>query len=95
MKVPREIIYLANHDYILFSRKAENLLETGRYSFDDLKHSLVNGHVRKKEKDETGEAQYKYTIIGRARSGEKIYSCGKIVHRGRKRYFIITFHQAG
>jgi len=94
MRIPAEIIYLVEHDFVLFSQKAEHLFEIGRFSFEDLKHSLLNGYVRKKERDETGEARYKYTIIGPARSGEAIYSCGKIVHRQRKQYFIITFHEA-
>ncbi|MCI0695599.1 hypothetical protein L0337_26790 [candidate division KSB1 bacterium] len=94
MRVPEEIIYLVERDFLIFSQKAEHLLEIGRFSFDDLKHSLLNGYVRKKERDEIGEARYKYTIIGPARSGEAIYSCGKIVRRHGKQYFIITFHEA-
>jgi hypothetical protein len=94
MRVPEEIIYLIERDLLLFPQKAEQLLEFGRFSFEDLKHSLLNGYVRKKERDETREAQYKYTIIGPARSGETIYSCGKIVRRQGKQYFIITFHEA-
>jgi hypothetical protein len=94
MRVPEEIIYLIERDLFLFSQKAEQLLEFGQFSFEDLKHSLLNGYVRKKERDETREARYKYTIIGPARSGEAIYSCGKIVRRQGKQYFIITFHEA-
>lgn len=93
MQVPDEIQYLVNRDCIIFSRKANYFLKAGRFSFDDLKNSLLNGYVRKKERDETGEARYKYTIIGPALSGEEIYSCGKIVRRKGKQYFIITFHE--
>ena len=93
MRVPKEIIDLVELDFVIFSQKAEHLLKIGRFSFEDLKHSLPNVHVRKKERDEIGEAQYKYTIIGRACSGEAIYSCGKIVRRQGKQYFIITFHE--
>jgi hypothetical protein len=49
---------------VLFSAKAQRQLDTGRYSIEDLVHSILYGRVRKKERDELRETRYKYTIIG-------------------------------
>lgn len=62
------------------------------FSLEDLRHSIINGEVVKKEKDEKKAARYKYTIIGQAISGRPIYSTGKIITVDKKKYFIITFH---
>lgn len=79
-----------------FSAKASRALREGRFSLDDLIGSILNGAVVKKERDETGKARYKYTIIGPALGGRRLYSCGKVIeYEGGKRFFIITFHEEG
>jgi len=94
MQVPQEILRLIQQRRYLFSSKARDQLNDGRFLTEDLVHSIIHGRVTKKERDETGKARYKYTIIGPAISGEQIYSCGKIVHLDRKTYFVITFHES-
>jgi hypothetical protein len=77
---------------LLFSAKAQQQLDTGRYSIEDSVHSILYGKVHKKERDELKEARYTYTIIGPSLGGQAVYSCGKIVKRERTYYFILTFH---
>ncbi|HIE30354.1 TPA: DUF4258 domain-containing protein [Candidatus Poribacteria bacterium] len=94
MQIPQEIVRLIQQRRYLLSSKARNQLHVGRFSTEDLLNSIIYGRVTKKERDETGKARYKYTIIGPALSGEQIYSCGKIVYLDRKTYFVITFHES-
>ena len=92
--VPEEIKQLIRCDRVIFSRKAEDQLDYGNISIDDLYHSILHGFVYKKEQDEKGDARYKYVIIGFDESGSAlIYSTGKIIYDGDKDYFIITFHE--
>lgn len=92
--VPRSIKELVQKEQIGYSDKAYDSLLEGLFSLDDLIYSIINGAVVKKERDETRKARYKYTIIGPALGDRLIYSCGKIIeHKGRKQYFIITFHE--
>lgn len=92
-QVPQEIIRLIQQRNYLLSSKARKQLHAGRFSTEDLLHSIVHGQVIKKERDETGKAKYKYTISGPALNGEPIYSCGKTIYLNRKTYFVITFHE--
>jgi len=93
--VPESIKKLVRAERIAFSKKARSVLFSGILTLDDLICSVLNGSVVKREKDETGRAKLKYTIIGPALSGRSVYSCGKIVRDEReKEYFIITFHEA-
>lgn len=79
---------------MVFSNKASLALREGRFSSEDLICSIINEVVVKKERDETGIARYKYTIIGPALDGCMLYCCGKIIeHEGSKYFFIITFHE--
>jgi hypothetical protein len=94
VKVPRPILELIASGQIGFSGKAQWQLATGFFELDDLVHSILNGVVRKKERDEKRQAKYKYTIIGPSLSGAPLYSCGKIIGRTQTVYFVITFHQA-
>jgi len=95
MEVPKIICDLIRRKQLRFSKKALQALYTGRYSIADLRQSILNGTVNKKEKDETKEVKYKYVIIGSSESGERIYSAGKITTTVTgKKYFIITFHEA-
>ncbi|MBI3950069.1 MAG: hypothetical protein HY314_06405 [Acidobacteria bacterium] len=79
---------------MLLSEKAQSQLDTGSFSFDDLKHSILYGEVKKKERDERKKAKYKYTIIGPSEAGRAIYSCGKVMTVDGNVYFVITFHEA-
>ena len=91
--VPALIKDLIKHRRIILSGKARDQLTTGRFDTDDLVNAILHGNVIKKEKDERQRAQYKYTIVGPACSGEPMYSCGKVVTLLEKNYFIITFHE--
>lgn len=91
--VPMNITKLVKAGRILLSSKARHQLDTGHFDTDDLVHSIIRGRVAKKERDELGHSQYKYTIIGPSHKGNSIYSCGKVVKLKRKLYFIITFHE--
>ncbi len=90
---PNQIKDLIKYHRIIFSGKARDQLNAGKFDTDDLANSILHGKVIKKEKDEQKKASYKYTITGPAYSGEKIYSCGKIVKLLERNYFIITFHE--
>jgi hypothetical protein len=94
VSVPRTIVELVAARRLLFSAKAQRQLDTGRYSLEDLLHSILYGKIHKKERDELKEARDKYTIIGPSVGGPAVYSCGKIVTREGKRYLILTFHAA-
>ena len=94
MKVPDRIKKLIENDDVVFSWKAEILLESGQYEYEDFINSVLFGEVRKKEKDEKKQGKYKYTIIGPSLDGKMIYSCGKIIERGDKCFYVITFHEA-
>lgn len=60
-----------------------------------MQNAIIYGKLIKKERDETGVAKYKYTIIGPALDGDPLYCCGKIrKRRSGEEYFIITFHGA-
>lgn len=91
--VSKQIKDLVKKRRVIFSNKARHQLDVDKFDSDDLINSILHGKVVKKEKDERREAQYKYTIIGPARSGVSIYSCGKIAKVLKKNYFIITFHE--
>jgi len=93
LEIPINILKLISRNKFGFSEKAFNQLFDGRYDLDDLKNSIIYGRLVKKERDETRIASYKFIIIGPAKSGELIYSCGKIINRNGKKYFIITFHE--
>ena len=94
MQVPKKIIALVTRNRIAFSDKAYEQLYDGPFTLDDLKNSILEGRLVKKEKDETGLARYKYIIIGPALSGKYVYSCGKIIKRFQEEYLILTFHEA-
>ena len=92
-EVPDQIISLVKDRQVLFSAKARHQLDTGTFDTDDLIHSVLYGQVVKKERDGQKASRYKYTIVGPSRSGDSIYSCGKIINLLEKAYFIITFHE--
>jgi hypothetical protein len=92
--VPERIRQLVLAGRLSFSAKAIDQLFCGLFDYEDLIHSILFGQVIKKERDESGIARYKYTIIGPSRSGEPVYSCGKVRKREGREYFIITFHSA-
>lgn len=91
--VPKTVLQLIRQEQILFSKKAWSQIVNGMFSLDDLIHSIINGKLVKKEKDELEQASYKYVIIGPALSGTPLYSCGKIITHGENNYFVITFHE--
>ncbi len=93
MEIPINIIKLISRNNFGFSEKAYNQLYEGQYDLVDLKNSILYGRLLKKERDEVGVSSYKYVIIGPSKSGKLIYSCGKIIKRNGKEYFIITFHE--
>jgi len=93
--VPEKILSLASRGFIEFSGKGYQQLFDGPYNRSDVQNAIAYGSLVKKERDETGVAKYKYTIIGPALSGDPLYCCGKIrPRRSGEEYFIITFHSA-
>lgn len=92
-EVPVELIRLVQQHRVEYSAKAQRQREQWPYSIDDLYHSIIHVILHKKERDETGKAKYKYTIIGPSLAGYPIYSCGKIITLRGKRYFVLTFHE--
>jgi len=91
---PNNIVELVKDLRVVLSGKARGQLDKGEFDTDDLIHSIVHGSVVKKEKDETKQSRYKYTIIGPSQSGTQVYSCGKPVRLMGEVYFVITFHEA-
>jgi len=93
--IPEKILWLASRDLMEFSGKGYQQIFEGPYNRRDVQNAIAYGKVMKKERDETGVAKYKYTIIGPALSGDPLYCCGKIrKRRSGEEYFIITFHGA-
>lgn len=93
--LPEQIQKLVSRGLLDFSEKAFRQLFAGIYDEEDIQNAILLGTVIKKERDETGVAKYKYTIIGPSLRGDQIYCCGKIRKKGNGRiYFIITFHGA-
>lgn len=90
--VPERIRALVRQGHVVLSSKARRCLADDNLSLEDLDASILNGHVVKKETDETGQSHYKYVIIGPALDGRPVYSCGKIIDGII--YFIVTAHQA-
>lgn len=84
---------LVRSDRIRFSGKAAQSLMEGPWTLEDFRHSILCGHIDKRERDETRVAKYKYVIIGPALNGTPLYSCGKIIKRAGMEYFVITFHK--
>jgi len=93
VEIPLSVIKLVSRNDFGFSNKAYNQLYEGRYDLKDLKNSILYGRLIKKERDKVGVSSFKYVIIGPSKSGELIYSCGKIIKRNGKEFFIITFHE--
>jgi hypothetical protein len=95
MEIPITIIKLISKNQFGFSEKAYRQLFDGRFNLLDLKNSILYGRLIKKERDaeSTSTSAYKYIIIGPSKSGELIYSCGKILRTNGKEYFLITFHE--
>ena len=94
MEVPKNILNLIKMNKITFSKKSINYLLQNKYSIIDFKNSVINGYIKKKERDELHISNYKYTIIGPALNGQKLYTCGKIISIEDKQYFFITLHKA-
>lgn len=91
--VPEKILWLVSRGFIEFSGKGYQQLFDGPFEEDDVKHAILFGKVRKKERDETKVAKYKYTIVGPAQNGAPLYCCGKIRQNDfGEEYFINTFH---
>jgi hypothetical protein len=93
MEIPITIIKLISKNQFGFSEKAYRQLFDGRFDLLDLKNSILYGRLIKKERDAESSSAYKYIIIGPSKSGELIYSCGKIIRANGKEYFLITFHE--
>jgi hypothetical protein len=93
MEIPITILKLISKNQFGFSEKAFLQLFDGRFDLLDLKNSLLYGRLIKKERDAVSTSTYKYIIIGPAKNGELIYSCGKIIRTNGKDYFLITFHE--
>lgn len=90
--------YAARNALELSGHALDSVL-AGELSVDDIQCALLTAtQIAKRERDKEGEAVdgYKYTIIGLARSGLPIYTCGKIVvWINGKTYFLITAHPDG
>ena len=93
MEIPITIIKLISKNQFGFSEKAYRQLFDGRFDLLDLKNSILYGRLIKKERDAESTSAYKYIIIGPSKSGELIYSYGKILRTNGKEYFLITFHE--
>ena len=94
MKVSENICSLIRTNKITFSKKAISYIAQNKYSLIDFKNAVLNGYMKKKEKDETNISDYKYTILGPALNGKELYTCGKIILMDGKKYFFITIHEA-
>ncbi len=72
-----------------FSDKVRQFLNQGEYALEDLESCVLTGSVRKREKDDDGEAVdgNKYTIVGRGVSGLPFYVVGKILRGEESHYF--------
>jgi hypothetical protein len=91
-----EIRGFAVRNDLLLSGHALTAVEGGELDVDDIQFALMTAtEISKRERDEFGGAVdgYKYTIVGKARGGLPIYTCGKIVEwlDGRT-YFLISAH---
>lgn len=72
--VPEKTKRLVVAGRISFSAKAIYQLVWRPFEFEDLARSMLVGEVIRKERDERGVANFKYTVIGPAISGQRIYS---------------------
>jgi len=59
LQVPKKISALVSCNKIAFSEKAYEQLYDGPFTLEDLKNSILEGRLVKKEKDEMGLARYK------------------------------------
>lgn len=94
MEVPQEIKKLIYDKKISFSHKAIRYITESKYSLSDFENAILSGELKKKEKDELNISKYKYTIIGPAKNGNILYTCGKIIELEGKNYFFLTLHEA-
>ena len=81
-----------------YGAKVRECIEEGFFDEEDLVHCILSAtRIRKKEKDELGQAVHgmKYVILGRDTHGRPFYTVGKgILGAQGKLYFFISAHQA-
>lgn len=93
--VPRDILELAASSLLQYSQHVMDRLCRGEFTEEDIISCILCGHVRKRTRDEFGEAtnRIKYTISGPCCSGYRLYVVGKIILTDDGRRFrIITAH---
>lgn len=85
---------IESDDCALSSKAAGQYLRYG-YSDEDCAEIARTGYVHKKQVDDEGIADYKWTLIGTDTHGRSTYMAGKVVIRnGEKTWFVITIHAA-
>lgn len=78
-----------------FTMHATDQFAASPLNVADFQHAISNSMVSKRERDETGEAPYKYTLLGRSKGGKSVYCEGKIVKSGEREEFkVISVHVA-
>jgi hypothetical protein len=93
--VPERIKELVRDRRIRFSGKVEKLLSGLELDREEICEAVLDGTVTKRERDETGQSRWKYTVIGPSRSGRKVYCAGKVILTNYgMRFFVITAHWA-
>lgn len=93
--VPEIIRRLAQQGLLRLSDKAESCVATTMLDVEDIENAIIEGRLVKRERDETGQVRWKYTIIGPAHSGRPVYCAGKVITTGGGvRYFVLTAHWA-
>jgi hypothetical protein len=82
---------------IQYTSEALESLELGLCCVEDIDSAILNGCVKKKERDELKQSLdgWKYTFLGPDVSGYEFYCCGKLMRTGKGDVFlVITAHDA-
>lgn len=91
--VPPAILRLVAQERVKFSRKAWQEVQGPFFAVADVLHALLNGVVVKRERDETGQARFKYTVHGPSLGGRTVYCAGKVIaDEDEALFFVITNH---
>jgi hypothetical protein len=75
-----------------FSGHVNDYLGAGDFDDDDIVNSILNGKIKKTEKDEFYGSvnEKKYTIRGRCKNGLLFETVGKLLEDDGEYYFLIT-----
>jgi len=92
------IRYLVRSGCYEIGQKVLAFIEDGMFTLDDVECSIRTGEIRKRERDELGQAvgNKKYVIVGPDTQGYAFYTAGKILRSSEGNlYYIITAHSEG